>query len=150
MKRITFLFILLFSILLTANLFAQNHKMSLDDPKYEEVEQNLLEGLKSENDGLIFSSAFALGEMKSEMAINPLIKLLRKTDDDNLKIMAALSLTKIGTERSKFMVRRVGEFIDNPKVSHFCERFLAVKQVEISDKDRKLVTKIFEKKEKKK
>lgn len=146
MKKLTLTILLVLSLFITSNVLAQNYKIPLDHPDYEKIEANLLDGLKSETKGLQFSSAFALGEMKSELAINHLIKMLRSHEDDDFRVLAALSLAKIGTERCKFMIRRVGEFIDNPKVSKFCERFLAVEKKSLPAEDEKLITKILKKK----
>lgn len=145
MKKLTFL-LLVIGLLLSANIFAQNYKIPKDHPKYAKMEANLIDGLRSDIKGLQFTSAFALGEMKSELAINPLIKMLRSHEDQNFRILAALSLTKIGTTRCLFMVRRIGEFVENPKVKSFCEKFLAVKKMELPETDRQLITQILEKK----
>ena len=146
MNRVKLMITLIFLISFCTALSAQNYTIAKDHPKYVKMEENLLQGLRSDVRGLQFTSAYALGEMKSERAINPLIKMLRSHDDDDYRILAALSLAKIGTTRAKFMVRRVGEFVNNPKISHFCKKFLQVKKVELPKEDEQLVTELFKKK----
>ena len=146
MNRVKLMIILIFLISFCTTLSAQNYTIEKNHPKYAKMEANLIKGLRSDVKGLQFTSAYALGEMKSENAINPLIDMLRSHKDEDYRILAALSLAKIRTTRAKFMVRRVGEFVKNPKISHFCKKFLQVKKVELPKADEKLVTDLFKKK----
>lgn len=109
-------------IVLTTS-FAFPTSVSKDHPKYDLIEANLIKGLKSGNNGLMFSSAMMLGDMQSERAITELNKILRDFEDESVKIAAALALTKIGTERSIFLVKQQSRFNDNEKVAKLCEKF---------------------------
>ena len=59
------------------------------------IEDNLLTGIKSKNSGLQTSCAYFLGEMKSDKALIPLLKLARDGNTEEAKIIAGLSLYKI-------------------------------------------------------
>ena len=59
------------------------------------IEDNLLMGIKSKNSGLQTSCAYFLGEMKSDKALIPLLKLARDGNTEEVKIIAGLSLYKI-------------------------------------------------------
>ncbi len=87
------------------------------------VELNLLNGLVSGNEGVQTSSAYYLGEMKSQKAVLPLMKLLHTATSEEARIIAALSLAKIGDSRGLFAVRQNGKFDDSPLVRRMCENF---------------------------
>ncbi|MCO6472531.1 MAG: HEAT repeat domain-containing protein [Melioribacteraceae bacterium] len=90
---------------------------------YHKIELNLLEGVNSDNTGLKISSAYFLGELKSEKAVIPLMKMLRSEKCEGARVMAALSLVKIGSERSLFMLKRESEFNDFERVRQMCGQF---------------------------
>lgn len=96
---------------------------NLDEQSYEKYETNLLEGLNSENFGLQFSCAYLLGELRSEKAVLPLVKLLRESTSEDLRIISALSLIKIDSELGIFMVKQGQKFNDNEKTREKCTRF---------------------------
>jgi hypothetical protein len=74
------------------------------------IEKNLLVGLSSSNEGLRFSCALKLGDMKSSQAVIPLMALLRQCDSFKLKTAAAWALCNIGDARGTFAVKREVEF----------------------------------------
>ena len=79
----------------------------------ELAERNLLEALKYDNNGVVTSAAYALGDMKSTRAVVPLMALLHNSADENTRLVAALSLCKIGDARGVFAVKREVSFDDN-------------------------------------
>jgi len=109
-------FIISFVFCLTAfniTSYAQLPSNSLkSDIGYEEMEKNYLVGLNSDISGLKVSSAYYLGEMKSEKAVIPLLKLFRETNNDGARLVAAWSLLKIGDERGIFIVKKYIELGD--------------------------------------
>lgn len=116
-------FALLFALTFVSSVNAQSKtSISKFHPKYHQIEKNLLVGLDSDNLGLRVSSAYMLGEMESEDAVDPLVKMLREDDDEGARIMAALSLVKIGTDRGLFMVKRIMKFTDSERVKNNCKR----------------------------
>ena len=75
------------------------------DEDYLQIEANYLLGLNSDNIGLRTSCAYFLGEMKSDKAIIQLLKLLRYGETDQERIIAALSLYKIGSKRGIYKIK---------------------------------------------
>jgi hypothetical protein len=123
MKRliINLVFVSIISLLLSATTFGAklsnvdetettgyNNYAILTDEEYHQVEQNLLAGINSDNIGLQTSSAYFLGEMKSDRAMIPLLKLVQNGETEEARIIAALSLykieSKIGMYRLKYLV----------------------------------------------
>ncbi len=95
----------------------------IGEVRYEQAVENLLIGLASDNDGLRRSSAFLLGELKSDEAVIPLMRALKSGTDEKTQITAALSLCKIGDARGVFAVRQEARFSDNAKVRNTCSWF---------------------------
>jgi len=110
-------------VLFLSSAFANQFTISKDHPKYKQIEDNLIAGVQSENTGVKASTAYMLGELKSERAVKYLEKLLRIDVDERVSLMAALSLVKIETERSVYIVRRVAEFTDNDRLARMCKKF---------------------------
>ena len=80
------------------------------------IEQNYLEGVQSDNEGLRVSSAYFLGEMKSDKAVIPLMRMLRNDESESARLMAALSLIKIGDARGVYMVKKTADLNDSDRV----------------------------------
>ena len=79
------------------------------DSNYKTIEANYLNGLKSKNMGVKASSAYFLGEMKSEKALFPLMKMFNNAQTDGERLLAAWSLLKIGDSRGVYLVKRATE-----------------------------------------
>ena len=114
------------AFVLTLVLFISTFTLASDNdktknPTYDKIETNLLNGLNSDNFGLKVSSAFMLGEIKSEKAVLPLTRMLRDSDDERARIVAAISLIKIGSERSTYVVKQGIKFNDSEKVRKMCD-----------------------------
>lgn len=114
--------ILMLTLVLTASTFA-NVSPSSKTNTYETIEQNRLIGLSEDNEGLRVSAAFNLGEMKSQKAVVPLMKLLKDGKTEEEKIIAALSLIKIGDSQGVFLVSRAAQFQESARVRRVCEKF---------------------------
>jgi HEAT repeat protein len=89
----------------------------------DQVVANLLVGLSSDNTGLKSSSAYQLGEFKDSKSVIPLMRVLRNDKNENTRIIAALSLYKIGTPLSINAVRQAIRFDESPKVQKMCLNF---------------------------
>lgn len=113
---IAFLLLLTF----TASTFASS---SFTEKKYKQIEDNLLVGINTDNQGLQVSCAYFLGEMKSERAVIPLLKMLKSGQTEEERIIAALSLSKIRSERGLFAVKQRIKFDDSKRVQRLCELF---------------------------
>lgn len=90
---------------------------------YETIEKNLLVGLNSDNEGLKFSCTYYLGEIQSSKAVIPLLRLFHNGKTDEMKIIAALSLCKINSDRGVFAVKRAIKFADSERVQRTCQLF---------------------------
>lgn len=115
--------LILLTMLLTVTALAQESTISKDHPKYAIAEKNLLKGVNSDNEGLRFSSAYFLGEMKSEAAVLPLVRMLRDEENEGGRIIAALSLIKIENAQGVYMVKRTAQFNDNERVRKMSDKF---------------------------
>lgn len=114
--------VLVVMLSLTGSLFAE-HPPVVKRHNSLSMEQNLLMGVNSENTGLKVSSAYHLGEMKSDKAVLSLIKMLRDSKKEEERIAAALSLTKIGTTKAIYFVKEASKFDDSKRVRELCNKF---------------------------
>jgi len=89
----------------------------------ELVALNLMNGLASDNKGVRESAAFMLGEEKITRAIVPLMKMLRDSEEESSRIVAALSLCRIGEPRGVYAVRMAAKFDNSEKVRTLCAWF---------------------------
>ncbi len=105
-----------------ASIFAHEKKTN-DGVISDNSIKNYLVGLKSENDGLRFSSAYLLGEYKIEKAVIPLMAILHNEKTEEGRIVAALSLIKIGTGQSIFAVKQAATFDNSERVRNLCTLF---------------------------
>ena len=122
------IFLVLFvalTLMLASTTAAQG--INPEDPvvkaKYSTIESNLLVGLNSNIEGLRISCAYYLGEMKSENAVLPLMQILRDDNCYAARIVAALSLIKIGDEQGIYMVKRTAKFNNEEGVRKMSEKF---------------------------
>jgi len=115
---------LLFTLLLSAETFAMG-PIHLIDTRYskEFIENCYLEGLKSDNEGIRTSAALQLGYLKSTKAVIPLMKMMRDEQSDATRIIAALSLIRIGDTQGAYMVGRTALYNTSEKVRFFAEKF---------------------------
>lgn len=124
MKKSVLLLLALLLLSFTAvSAAGEDHKDSAAKNNYESIEANYLAGLKSDNCGLRNSSAYFLGEIKSQKAVIPLMKILRNDKMECLRIYAALALVKIGDERGVFLVKQTAVFDDSERIANLCDKF---------------------------
>lgn len=120
----TFISILLILVIVsTVTIQSKPIVNAVKTAQYELIEANRLIGLQSDNEGLRISCAYFLGEMKSSKAVHPLMEMLRTEQNCPARIVAALSLVKIGDPQGVYMVSRVAKFTDCEKTKKFCEKF---------------------------
>ncbi len=113
--------VLLISFLFINTVAAGQKTIPNSNLPYDKVEKNLLIGLRSDNFGLKVSSAYMLGEIKSVKAVNELSHMLRTENDDRARLVAALALIKIDSERSVYVVKDGIKFNEYKKVRDMCE-----------------------------
>ena len=86
-------------------------------------EASLIQGVSSNNAGLMVSSANLLGDLKIDNAVIPLMKMLRNSEDEGMRISAAQALVKIGDSRGIFAVKKAAEFDKSERVRNLCATF---------------------------
>jgi HEAT repeat protein len=91
--------------------------------KQECVYENLIAGINSDNLGLKTSAAYFLGEYKCEKALYPLMHMLKCENREDVRIVAALALIKIGRAKGVFAVKRAIRFDDSERVRKLCSNF---------------------------
>lgn len=84
---------------------------------------NLMNGISSGNQGLRMSSAYFLGELKSDEAVIPLMRILKSDENEESRIMSALSLLKIKDSRGLFAIKQAIKFDDSERVRKMCSIF---------------------------
>jgi hypothetical protein len=87
------------------------------------VVTNLMNGLVSQNRGLKESAAFMLGEEKATRAVVPLMQMLRGGEEESSRIVAALSLCRIGDPRGVYAVKQAAKFDESERVRTLCAWF---------------------------
>jgi hypothetical protein len=109
-------------ILLSGECFASN--LTKRDSAIMRGEKNLLIAINTDNYGLKSSAAQILGDIKSKKAVIPLMKILKSSDDENLRIVAAHSLYKINSPMGMFAVRQAIRFDESVRVRKMCLNYL--------------------------
>lgn len=104
---------------------------SADKP---DIENDLLKAVNSDDFNARVSAAYILGEMKSSRAMIPLMRMLKEEQTDGARLMAALSLYKLGDAQSIFSLRRAYEFDNSPRVRRMCAIFYNTHQLEEKSK----------------
>jgi len=124
--------ILLLSISFSANLFAGDLDLITGDKdeveqKLKAAEENLIQSLKGDNDNLkesaiqvILELKQAYPEFKFNKAVIPLMRILRQHENQNIRILAALTLYELGNESGVYAVKEASKFDDNKMVRHIC------------------------------
>ena len=120
MKSIKYLLIALVLSFFTTSLWAGPNSANRDL-----IEQNYIQGVTSENQGLKVSSAYYLGEMKSSKAVIPLMRILREDNCEGARLAAALALVKIGDARGIYIVKKAVDFNDCEKVRKMAKHLYA-------------------------
>jgi hypothetical protein len=110
--------LVIISFLLTGVSFATS--LTKRDSAIMKGEKNLLIAINNDNYGLKSSAIQILGEIKSEKAVIPLMKILKSSTDENLRMVAALSLYKIQSSMGMFAVRQAIRFDESARVRKMC------------------------------
>jgi hypothetical protein len=129
MVKLKSVLLLLLILFFSTSAFAGDIKKSEILDKYETVENNLLVGVESDNYGLRTSCAYFLGSIQSERALIPLLRMLKEGGTEEERILAALSLCKINSERGLFAVKRAIKFDDSERVQRMCKSFYCAQRL---------------------
>jgi len=91
------------------NTSTYNNFTVFSEEEYDQIEANMLAGIKSDNTGLQTSCAYFLGEMKSDRSMIPLLKLVTNGKTEEARIIAALSLYKIESKIGMYRLKYLAE-----------------------------------------
>jgi len=123
MKRQRLLFTFFLLVAFSFLTYAQTIVPALTSAKKDCIKKSLLLGVESENLGLQSSAAYMLGEFCCDEAVIPLLKILHNNPYEEMRIMAALSLYKIGDSRGIFAIRQAIKFDESTRVRNLCDKF---------------------------
>lgn len=122
MKRHTILFAVSLFLLFSFQILPQGTA----NPNSSEMEacfKTLQQGLASDNLGVQAGCAYMVGELCCQRSVVCLLKLLRSSPSEELRILAALSLYKIGDSRGIYAIKQAIRFDESERVSRLCEKF---------------------------
>ena len=122
MKRSATLFAVSLFLLLSQLLFPQEIA-NLSSPAKEACIKTLFEGINSENEGLQAGCAYMFGELCCNKSVISLLEILHNNPKEEMRILAALSLYKIGDLRGIFAIKQAIKFDESERVSKLCEGF---------------------------
>ena len=122
MKRITFFPVVLILIFATSRIFPVGPSGNEKAAK-EACYKSLLSGISSDNKGLQSGCAFMLGEVSCDKGVIPLLRILHDDAKEEARILAALSLYKIGDSRGIFAIKQAIRFDDSQRVRRLCQIF---------------------------
>jgi hypothetical protein len=123
MKRQIILFTFFLLVAFPFLTYAQTNVPTQTSAKKNCVKKSLLLGMESENLGLQSCAAYMLGEFCCDEAVVPLLRILHNSSYEEMRIMAALSLYKIGDSRGIFAIKQAIRFDDSERVRELCDKF---------------------------
>jgi hypothetical protein len=119
MKKIMLLLLPVMFLVFSANADASQTPKVKKGAITENSVSSLLMGIQSDNFGLKTSSAFMLGEIRASRGIIPLMRMLH-SDKEEARIMAAVSLSKIDSDKGMFAIKQAARFDDSERVRKIC------------------------------
>ena len=122
MKRSITLFAVSLILLSSVQIIPQETANQKSSEK-EACIKTLMQGLNTENLGLQAGCVYMLGEVCCDKSVVKLLDILHNGKTEELRILAALSLYKIGDTRGLFAIKQAIRFDDSERVSRMCEIF---------------------------
>ena len=122
MKRSNLLFAVSLFLLLSFRIFPQE-TASKTSAEMEACFQTLQQGLISENDGLKAGCAYMIGELRCQRSVIALLGILHENRSEELRILAALSLYKLGDSRGIYAIKQAIKYDESKRVQRMCEIF---------------------------
>lgn len=124
MKKFLLVSVILTTVILfSANFYSQPIPKRSIQMNENQILENLLIGMKSYNKGLCASSTYLLGELCIRKGVIPLLSLLHNAECEEVRILAALSLCKIGDARGIYAVKRACIYDESERVKKLCNLF---------------------------
>ena len=131
MKKYILSFLAITLVLTSINAFAGVKKKKVEKTiNAEAIVQNLKVGLTSDNFGLKVSSAYVLGQLvccdvitsdDASDAIIPLLKILKDENSDEARIVAALALYHLNSDRGAMVYGFAAKNDDSERFCKFCD-----------------------------
>ena len=122
MKRSILLFSVSLTLLLSFRILPQETTKQ-NSTEMEACFETLEQGLTSDNEGLKAGSTYMVGEMRCQRSVVALLKILHSNQSEELRILAALSLYKIGDSRGIFAIKKAITYDESKRVQQMCELF---------------------------
>ena len=122
MKRSILLFAVSLSLILPIQIIPQE-TAGLNSLQMEACYETLQQGLNSNNEGLKAGCAYMAGEIRCQRSVVCLLKILRDNPSEELRILAALSLYKIGDARGIYAIKQAIKYDGSKRVQRMCEIF---------------------------
>lgn len=122
MKRPTLLFAVSLFLLLSIQILPQE-TADQNSRDMEACFKTLQQGLSSDNIGLQAGCVYMIGELCCKRSVICLMKLLRNSSSEELRILAALSLYKIGDSRGIYAIKQAIRFDESKRVQRMCGIF---------------------------
>ena len=105
-----------------------NTQMPLTKDKLNRIEDNLVKNLESQSIGMVIGGAQVVRELKAKApehgfskVIIPLMRILKdKTADRGARMMAALALFDVNSDRGNFAIQREAELSDDDLLKIVC------------------------------
>lgn len=91
---------------------------------------NYIAGAQSDNDGLKASCIYFLGKYRVLEANSQLISEIRKTDNDNMKVLIAWSLYRIGDESCISELEQIAVNSESADLKAFASNLHGIKMLE--------------------
>lgn len=122
MKRLTLLFAVSLILILSFQILPQE-TADQNSSAMEACFKTLQQGLSSDNLGLQAGCTYMVGELGCQRSVVCLLKILHSCPSEELRILAALSLYKIGDSRGIYAIKQAIKYDDNARVQRMCEIF---------------------------
>lgn len=130
-------FLIVFSIMVKA---ADNS--TTNDSKRNCIE-SLLNGIKSNNNGLKSSCAYMLGELQIKEAVIPLMRILHNDECEEVRISALLALYKLNTPLSSQAVKQAIRFDKSKRINKLAQNFYTDIQIKRQRNSENNINKTF-------
>jgi hypothetical protein len=111
------------SLLLLLSFQILPQEIAVQNTSKDACVKTLLEGLQTENRGLKAGCTYMLGELCCDRGVITLLDILHNCSSEELRILAALSLYKIGDSRGIFAIKQSIKYDESDRVSRLCEKF---------------------------
>lgn len=122
MKRIALLFAVSLFLFLPFQVIPQE-TAGLNPSQMEACYETLQQGLNSDNDGLKAGCAYMAGEIRCQRSVVCLLNILHNNLSEEFRILAALSLYKIGDARGIYAIKQAIKYDESKRVRRMCGIF---------------------------